>query len=217
VAGWPESIGDAALGAAAMWRWAIATVLAGHLLAIAFPASVLFWNREPLRLFVLEGTGVAAGCIALVGLLAMLVQRWRAADHREAASPLETIGATLISIEVASGIAVAVLYRWASSWSGVTLTPYLLSLFRLEPRVALVASMPFAVRLHVFCAFAVVAVAPFTPLTRVVVLPRGKRARPAIGGLALAWADTWRTLGSRWRKHARLVSAVFAGNEEREN
>ena len=165
MAGWSEPVRDAALGAAAMWRWAIATVLAGHLLAIAFPASVLFRNREPLRLFVLEGTGVAAGCIALAGLIAMLVQRWRAAEGiPETASPLETIGATLISIEVASGIAVAVLYRWASSWSGRDAdTVSVVALFRLEPRVALVASMPFAVRLHVFCAFAVVAVAPFTP------------------------------------------------------
>jgi hypothetical protein len=137
-----------------------------------------------------------------------------AADHPEAASPLEAIGATLISIEVASGIAVAVLYRWASSW-WCDADPYLLSLFRLEPRVALVASMPFAVRLHVFCAFAVVAVAP-SHLTRRRPAAR-QTQQPAIGGLALSWVDRWRALGSRWQKHARLVSAMFAGNEEREN
>jgi len=41
------------------------------------------------------------------------------------------------------------------------------------------------------------------------------RSGGGISGLALAWADGWRTLGSRWLKHARLMSAMFAGNEER--
>jgi hypothetical protein len=62
-----------------------------------------------------------------------------------------------------------------------------------------------------------VAVAPFTPLTRVVVLPRGRRKQPSTGGRAIASADGRRALGSRWPKHAWLVSAMFAGNEEREN
>ena len=51
--------------------------------------------------------------------------------------------------------------RWASSWSVVTLTPYVLSLPSTHPRVDLVASTPFLVRLHVLGAFAAIALLPF--------------------------------------------------------
>ena len=71
-------------------------------------------------------------------------------------------------IEVISGLAIAVLYRWGSSWSGVTLVPYLLSLLHMKPAVELVAGMPFLVRLHVVCAFALLAIAPFTETARLV-------------------------------------------------
>ena len=42
-----------AVGEPAIWRWAIAIVLLGHLLAFAFPASILIWNRRALWLFLL--------------------------------------------------------------------------------------------------------------------------------------------------------------------
>jgi nitrate reductase gamma subunit len=60
-----------------------------------------------------------------------------------------------------SGVAIALVYRWASSWSVVTLTPYVLSLPSAHPRVDLVASTPFLVRLHVLGAFASIALMPF--------------------------------------------------------
>jgi nitrate reductase gamma subunit len=61
-----------------------------------------------------------------------------------------------------TGVVVAGGYRWASSWSVVTLTPYLDSLATLHPRVELIASTPFVVRLHVVAAFATVVLVPFT-------------------------------------------------------
>jgi nitrate reductase gamma subunit len=212
----PSTSGVAA-GAAAIWRCAIATVFVGHLLGFAFPAGILRWNQEPLRLFALEGTGLVAGSIALLGVIVAAARRLRAAEHFGGASPLDVIAATLVSIEIVSGIAIAVLYRWASSWSGVTLTPYLLSLFRLEPSVTLVSGMPFPGRLHVFCAFAVVGIVPFTRSARVAFASLNDRTERAVTRAALVSAPAWRALATRRARHVRFVQAVVLRNEDREN
>ena len=208
---------SAAAAALAIWRCAVATVIVGHLLGFALPAGILRWNRQPLRLFALEATGLMAGSIALLGVIVAVARRLRARDHLGSASPFEVIAGTLVSIEIVSGIAIALLYRWASSWSGVTLTPYLLSLFRLEPSVTLVSGMPFLVRLHVFCAFAVVGVAPFTRSARVAFASLNDRTERAAARAALVCAPAWRALDIQRRKQLQFVQVTVLRNEDREN
>ena len=53
----------------------------------------------------------------------------------------------------------------------VTIAPYVQSLLRLEPATTLVGRLPVLVRIHIFCAFAVAAVAPFTTLAQSIVAP----------------------------------------------
>jgi nitrate reductase gamma subunit len=196
---------------AAIWRGALVAVLGGHLLGLQFPANVLMWNQRPLRLFVLEGSGIALGAVALAGLLGMLWLRLRTFDDRPERSPLDVIVWTLIAVQVASGVAIALLYRWASSWSVVTLTPYLVSLVRLKPAVNLIASLPFLVRLHVFCLFAIVFVAPFTSLARLVILPLHDAATWALTPVAGACGRVWSAI-EVW---ARInVQSVFPWAEE---
>ena len=208
--------GDEGGGGMAIWRWAIAVVLVGHLLALAFPAKSLLWNRQPLRLFLLEGTGVVTGGIALVALMAAFVQRLRASDRRARLSAFDLIAGTLITIQVMSGLGIAVLYRWASSWAGVTLAPYLLSLLRLEPSAILVADMPFLVRLHVFCAFAIVAVAPFTLPAGLIIGAAHRRVQRAVARVTPLSAPAWTALGLRTAS-ARFVHAMIVRGEDREN
>ena len=70
----------------------------------------------------------------------------------------------VLEVGIGSGLLMALGYRWGSSWGAVTLTPYLASLFGGEPAEGLASQMPFLVQLHVFSAFALVAVLPFTRL-----------------------------------------------------
>jgi nitrate reductase gamma subunit len=136
---------------------AVFALAALHLLLLFAPDAVLRWNRHPSRLLLLEAIGFAAGVIWSMAA----ISRWRrhlfdrAGD--EDRSLVETVLLTLILIAVVSGVALAAAYRWASSWSVVTLTPYVVSLARLAPREELIAATPFVVRLHVFCSFALVA------------------------------------------------------------
>jgi len=139
---------------------AFAAVAGEHLLLLAAPQAVLRWNGDVRRLMVLEAGGAIAGCACAA---AALVALWRQLFTDR--SPDQSIGRTLhlsvASVMMVSGVAIALAYRWASSWSVVTLTPYVLSLPSTHPRVDLVASTPFLVRLHVLGAFASLALLPF--------------------------------------------------------
>jgi nitrate reductase gamma subunit len=175
--------------ARAAWRWAIGVVAAGHLLALASPESVLRWNQQPLRLLALETVGLASGIGALAALIAIAVRRVRAADAG-AVRPLDVIAWTLLLVEIVSGLAVALFYRWGSSWSAVTIAPYVRSLFRLEPDAVLVARLPLAARLHVFCAFALFAVVPYSRPARALIASID-RAASALAERAWSAVPPW--------------------------
>jgi nitrate reductase gamma subunit len=185
----------------AAWRSALIIVALGHVLAFAFPTYLLLWNRQVFRLVVLEVTGVLAGSLASAGVLATLVRLSQARDGDDAASPVQVIARTLVLVGMWSGVGIAAFYRWASSWSEVTLVPYLVSVVRLEPSSALVTRLPVLVKLHVACAFAIVAAFPFTDMALLLVMHVDRLGRrtiaPVLGiargaGSALgAWITAW--------------------------
>jgi nitrate reductase gamma subunit len=171
-------------------RCSIAVVLVGHVLAFAFPGAVTLWNRQLLRLILLECAAVTVGTIALLSL-GLSVARRRAPIR----SSVDIIASTLIFLEVLSGLIIAVRYRWASSWAEVTLTPYLHSLLAPTPSVVLVARMPFLVQLHVFCAFAILAIVPVTSMSGPLIASAGELARLAITLLLRLYRPAWRARG----------------------
>jgi nitrate reductase gamma subunit len=139
---------------------ALAVVALEHLLLLAAPQAVLRWNADVRRLIGLEAVGAVAGCACVA---ASLLALWRHlfSETSDDASIARTLNLSVASLMMVSGVAIAMAYRWASSWSVVTLTPYVLSLSSTQPRVDLVASTPFLVRLHVLGAFVSIALLPF--------------------------------------------------------
>jgi nitrate reductase gamma subunit len=110
---------------------------AGHLVLLAAPDAVLRWDRSMPRLLVAEGAGI---CLGMLCLLAVAHSLWRrmAGSSTRPHSVGDVIALTLLGMEIGTGVLLAVLYRWASSWSVVTLTPYAVSVLKLVPRVELV-------------------------------------------------------------------------------
>src|SRR5512134_2449838 len=53
-------------------HYGIILVLLGHLLALLLPRSLVLWNAVPIRLYLLEITGLALGIWATVGLLVLV-------------------------------------------------------------------------------------------------------------------------------------------------
>ena len=120
----------------------------------------------------------------------------------------DTAAAALMAIVAASGLMVAILYRWASSWGVAVFPPYVNSILRLAPRAALFDSMPFAVRLHVFSAFVALALLPLTSAGRIAVGAVRRRAQAvaafaesrlsAVAAALLAWAERHDLAGRLW-------------------
>lgn len=86
-------------------------------------------------------------------------------------TPIDWILLLMLFFQVASGVYVAVFYRWGSSWFATSMTPYLWSLVKLNPDLNFIIGMPLMVKLHIFNAFAIVAFFPFTRLVHILVVP----------------------------------------------
>jgi len=147
-----------------VWRAGVALLLVMHAVVLLLPQSVLAWNNNPVRLYLFEAIACAAGLAALAGWARVT---WRQVSHgnRSVITELsDTVFLALLFVAIASGVLMAVLYRWGSSWGALVLTPYVASILRGRPAPGLATQMPFFVRLHVFSAFAMLAVLPLTRL-----------------------------------------------------
>jgi nitrate reductase gamma subunit len=152
----------ALVGGTKWWRASVLLLFLAHLAGLLFPRGLLLWNGNPVRLYLLEGIAFALGVVALASGASLL---WRHLGHssRSAVTELsDTVFLTLLFVGIISGLLVAALYRWGSSWGAMTLSPYVVSLAWGRPAAGLAVQMPFLVRLHVFSAFAVLAVLPLT-------------------------------------------------------
>ncbi|HNR32517.1 MAG TPA: respiratory nitrate reductase subunit gamma [Candidatus Hydrogenedentes bacterium] len=153
------------------FHYGILVVLAGHLVAFLIPRSILLWNSHPLRLYVLEISALAFGILSLVGLIAAVARRLSNSKVRKVTSPVDAVLYFLLLVQLASGVAIAILYPWGTSWFATSMTPYLWSLVKFSPDVTLMAAAPHLVKLHVFNAFVVIGLFPFTRLVHILVVP----------------------------------------------
>ena len=153
------------------FHYGILTVLAGHLLALLIPAQILQWNSRPLRLYILETTGLIFGFLTVIGLIASIARRITSSKVGRVTSAADWVVYAMLLFQVVSGVAIALLYPWGSSWFAATATPYFWSLFKLNPLVDLISPMPWLVKSHVINAYLLIGFFPFTRLVHVLVAP----------------------------------------------
>lgn len=145
-----------------VWRASVLLLVLGHSIGLLFPQAILAWNTKAERLYLLEAVAFAAGMAALAGCAA-LTWRHLGRTNRSAITELsDSIFIALLFVGIFSGLLMAALHRWGSSWGVLVLTPYMASLLRFSPIAGLATQTPFLVRLHVFSMFAVLAVLPLT-------------------------------------------------------
>lgn len=163
-----EEIAEAkkVFGGKLFWLSLVLT-LAAHAAGLLMPRAILSWNASPARLYLLEGTAFAVGLVALITCAAVV---WRHLGHSQASASLltevcDTVFLAILFVVIASGLLVAGKYRWGSSWGVMTLTPYMVSVFRGSPVVDFIVQMPFLVQLHVLSTFAAIALVPLTRLS----------------------------------------------------
>lgn len=160
------------------WHYAILLILLAHLLAFLFPAG---WGRmlgSPMRLVLIEVTGIALGITTLIALALLLLRRVGHGRLGAVTSRIDWLLLALLLLQVATGVYIAISLRWGGAWYGHTVSPWLWSLVKFNPRIDYLTQLPGIVQLHAVNAFLLVALFPFSRLVHVVSVPLGYLGRP---------------------------------------
>lgn len=160
------------------WHYGIIVILLAHLLAALFPHAWAALIAEPVRLYVLEATGLALAVLTLAGLALLVIRRVGNSRIAAVTSAMDAVLLVALLIQVGLGFWVALFYRWGADWYLSTAVPWLASLFTLNPQVEYVTALPWAVKAHMLGGFLIIALFPFTRLVHVVSLPIGYLWRP---------------------------------------
>lgn len=160
------------------FHWGILVVFLLHLSAFLIPNTILSWNASPMRLFILEATGVAFGFGVLFGLVVLYLRRITSSRLRAVSNRMDFFLELLLLVQVVLGLYIALGHRWGSSWFASTLSPYLWSLVKLNPDSTAVVAMPWAIQTHVVLAFGILFIFPFTRLVHFLVAPFHYIGRP---------------------------------------
>lgn len=153
------------------FHYGLLVLFFGHLFAFLFPSSVLAWNGEPVRLLILEFSSFAFGLATLLGLLLLIKRRLGNSRILIVSNKMDMLVYTVLITQIVTGLSVAFFVRWGSSWFAAALTPYLRSVFALNPDIAAVSAMPWLVQMHIISAFFIIAIIPFTRFIHFLVAP----------------------------------------------
>jgi respiratory nitrate reductase gamma subunit len=169
----PAAAGTGLYGERLLFGYGILVVLAGHILGFLIPDEVVFWNNEPIRLYVLEVSALVFSLMTLVGLVLTVGHCLTSPEARRSTRRSDWVLYLLLLVQVASGILVALFYPWGSTWYATSVVPYLRSLFTLEPDITYISEMPDLVKLHMVNAYVLLAFLPFTRLVHPLVATAG--------------------------------------------
>lgn len=153
------------------WHYGILGILTAHLVGFLIPSSILWWNMEPVRLYVLETTGFVLGLMALVGIILLIIRRFSSSRLKVVTSNMDKILYIVLFTQVLTGVLTAIFYRWGSSWYSGFAVPYLWSILELRPNVSLVDNLPLTVQIHILNAFFLLFLLPFTRLVHLLSVP----------------------------------------------
>jgi nitrate reductase gamma subunit len=160
------------------FHYGIIVLFFGHLIAFLLPDVVLSWNSSPTRLIILEVSAFIFGLSALVGMFNLLLRRIINPRIKIVTNKMDLLIGLILFAQIFFGLWVAFGYRWGSSWFALILSPYLFSIFTLNPQIDALSSMPWVIKIHVALAFTIVLLVPFTRLVHLLVPPLSYIWRP---------------------------------------
>jgi nitrate reductase gamma subunit len=160
------------------FHYGIVLVLLLHLLMFVLPGLVRAWNAAPVRLYLLEVTTLILALWALWGLLALTYRRASARRVQVVTSVMDVVVLALLLVSAITGILIATVYRFGSTWFTAIFAPYLASVFTLQPAVTMVTPLPWVIKLHVINFFLLLAVFPFSRLIHIAAYPIRYLVRP---------------------------------------
>lgn len=156
----------------------ILVVFFGHLTAFLLPRLTLAWNADPMRLIILEVSAFVFGMSVLMSLVLLFVRRLTDPRVKMVTTRMDYVVELVLLVQAALGCWIAVTFRWGSSWFASDLTPYLWSVVTLQPDTTAVYALPWEIKLHIFTAFLIFGMVPFTRLVHFLVVPLHYISRP---------------------------------------
>jgi nitrate reductase gamma subunit len=153
------------------WHFTVVPILLAHLLAFLFPTAWGSLLGRPLRLYLLEISGMSLGLVAVVAMVVFIVRRAINQRITTVTTVIDWFLLAVLLLQVASGVYIAVTLRWGSLWYLHTATPWLWSLVKLDPQVSYMAVMPAVVKVHAINAFFLLALLPFSRLIHMINVP----------------------------------------------
>ena len=160
------------------FHWGILLLFFGHLIAFLIPKSVLAFNSHPLRLFVIEVASFMFGVIVLFGLLTLFMRRMRNPRLKPVTSRMDIAIEILLILQVVIGLLLALTARWGSTWFASVMTPYIWSIFFLQPDISAISTLPVLAKLHIVGACLIFMLIPFSRLVHLLVVPLHYLWRP---------------------------------------
>jgi nitrate reductase gamma subunit len=184
------------------FHWGMLVLFLGHLIAFLIPSSIIAWNGDPYRLLVLEISSFAFGLSALLGLILLVKRRLSSLRLTMVVNKMDMLVYVVLFTQILSGLGIAVFARWGSTWFATSLTPYLRSVFALNPDLNVVNAMPWFVQIHIFSAFFIIAIIPFTRFMHFLVAP-----------IDYIWRDYQLVIWNWNKKKIRKSTTYFPGKE----
>jgi len=153
------------------FHYGIISVLTAHFVWFLVPETVLWWNSIPARLYVMEISMFIFGLTTLVGLINIISRRKNNVRARIVTTSADWWVLSILAFQVITGILTAYFHRWGSSWFAASLAPYIWSVIKLSPDLALVTGLPIMIKMHIIGAFSIILLFPYTRLVHILVLP----------------------------------------------
>ena len=188
------------------FHWGLIFLFFGHLIAFIFPSSVIAWNSMPWRLLILEISAFGFGILALVGLVLLVLRRIRNKRLHMVTSKMDVVVYLILSVQIITGLWVAFTARWGSAWFASVLSPYLESIFVLDPDIKAVSELPFIVKMHIVSAFTMIAIIPFTRFMHFLVFP-----------FSYIWRSYQYVIWNWDRKQIRNSTNLYPGKKSKNN
>jgi nitrate reductase gamma subunit len=109
--------------------------------------------------------------LTVVGLVSMILRRLTDPKVKVVTSPADWVLMVILTLQIVSGVLVAIFNAWGSSWFATSATPYLWSVLTFQPDIAYIVAMPWLVKFHIAGAFIILGAFPFTRLVHILVVP----------------------------------------------
>lgn len=172
--------------ASPMFHIGILLVLVGHLMGLAIPKS---WtdaagiSNHNYHLLALVG-GMIGGILTVVGLALLIWRRRTVGGVFLATTKNDKLMYVLLAIPILTGFLAVIINQIIPGGEGYdyreTISPWIRSLFILQPRPELMVAVPLSFQLHTLSGFLLFAVWPFTRLVHAFSAPVGYVTRPYI-------------------------------------